>query len=68
MKLARKGQGAFELSVSAVELSSLIAAVRIAVDVLQADEHTPPEAIAPLLALLRDYEHAAARLAKPPPE
>ena len=68
MKLARTGHGAFQLDVSAVELTSLIAAVRVAVDVLRADEHTPPEAIAPLLALLRDYEHAAARLTKTAPK
>ena len=40
------------LGVTAVELSSLIAAVRIAADVLEADEQTPPEAVARLRALL----------------
>ena len=65
MKVERKGHGAFELGVSAVELSSLIAAVRVAVDVLEANDETPPEAIATLAAILRDYEHAATRLAKP---
>jgi hypothetical protein len=48
--------------VSAVELSSMIAAVRVAVDVLEANQETPPEAVATLKALLRDYERAAERL------
>jgi hypothetical protein len=62
VKLERAGRTAFVLGVSAVELSSLIAAVRIAADVLEADERTPPEAAARLRALLGDYENAAARL------
>ncbi len=53
------------LGVSAMELSSLIAAVRIAADVLEADERTPPEAVARLRALLGDYERAAAHLGRP---
>ena len=68
MKVERTGHSAFELRVSAVELSSLIAAVRVAVDVLEANEQTPPEAVATLTALLRDYERAAVRLAKPAPQ
>jgi hypothetical protein len=62
VKLERAGRAAFVLGVSAVELSSLIAAVRLAADVLEADEQTPPEAAARLRALLGDYERAAARL------
>jgi hypothetical protein len=65
MKLERTGRGAFTLSVSAVELSSLIAAVRLAADVLQADERTPPGAVARLRALVGDYERAAASLSRP---
>jgi hypothetical protein len=65
VKLERAGSAAFVLGVSAVELSSLIAAVRIAADVLEADERTPPEAPARLRALLGDYERAAARLDQP---
>jgi hypothetical protein len=68
VRVERTGRSAFELRVSAVELSSLIAAVRVAVDVLEANEQTPPEAVATLNALLRDYEQAAARLTKPVPE
>ena len=68
MRVERRGYAAFELSVSAVELSSLVAAVRVAVEVLEANEQTPPEAVATLKALLRDYERAAARLAKPAPQ
>ena len=68
MRVERKGRNAFALGVSAVELSSLIAAVRVAVDVLEANEQTPPEAVATLTALLRDYERAAVRLAKPAPQ
>ena len=65
MRLERAGQASFVLGVTAVELSSLIAAVRIAADVLGADERTPPEAVAQLRALLSDYERAAARLDRP---
>jgi hypothetical protein len=65
VKLERAGRAAFVLGVSAAELSSLIAAVRIAADVLEADERTPPEAVARLRALLGDYERAAARLDRP---
>ena len=42
MKLERAGRAAFVLGVSAAELSSLIAAVRIAADVLEADDRTRP--------------------------
>ena len=65
MKLERAGRAAFVLGVSAAELSSLIAAVRIAADVLEADDRTPPEAAARLRALLGDYERATARLGRP---
>ena len=54
-------QAGFTLRVTAVELSSLIAAVRIAADVLEADERTPPEAVMRLRVPLGDYERAAAR-------
>jgi hypothetical protein len=63
MKLERSGSQSFTLTVAAVELSSLIAAVRIAADVLEIDD-TPPEAVARLRALLADYERAVARLEK----
>jgi hypothetical protein len=62
VKLERAGRAAFVLGVSAAELSSLIAAVRIAADMLETDGRTPPEAVAGLRALLGDYERAAARL------
>jgi hypothetical protein len=62
VKLERAGLGAFELRVTAVELSSLIAAVRLAADVLEGDGRTPHEAVSRLRALLTDYERAAARL------
>lgn len=64
MKLERTGRDAFALSVTAIELSSLIAAVRLAADVLEADDRTPPGAVARLRALLTDYERAA-RLNRP---
>jgi hypothetical protein len=50
VRLERAGRAGFTLGVTAVELSSLIAAVRIAADVLGADERTPPEAVARLPA------------------
>jgi hypothetical protein len=65
VRLERAGEAGFTLGVTAVELSSLIASVRIAADVLAADERTPPEAVARLRALLGDYERAAARLDRP---
>ena len=65
MRLERAGRAGFVLGVTAVELSSLIAAVRVAADVLDADERTPPDAVARLRALLGDYERATARLDRP---
>jgi hypothetical protein len=65
VKLERTGHDAFAVRVSAVELSTLIAAVRLAVDVLGGDDQAPPEAVARLRALLGDYERAAARLRRP---
>jgi hypothetical protein len=65
VKLERRGGNAFTLGLSGVELSALIAALRLAVDVLAADERTPPEALATLRALLTDYEHGVARLDRP---
>ena len=65
MRLERAGRAGFTLGVTAVELSSLIAAVRIAADVLEADERTPPEAVMRLRVLLGDYERAAAGLRRP---
>lgn len=65
MRLERAGRAGFTLGVTAVELSSLIAAVRIAADVLEADERTPPEAVMRLRVLLGDYERAAAGLGRP---
>ena len=65
MRLERTDRDAFALSVTAVELSSLIAAVRLAAEVIEADNRTPPGAVARLRALLTDYERAAARLNRP---
>jgi hypothetical protein len=64
MKLARGSRDVFQLTVTALELPSLVAAVRIAADVLAADPRTPPEATARLRTLLADYERAAASLGK----
>jgi hypothetical protein len=65
VRLERAGRAGFTLGVTAVELSSLIAAVRVAADVLEADDRTPPGAVAQLRVLLSDYERAAARLDRP---
>jgi hypothetical protein len=65
VRLERAGRAGFTLGVTAVELSSLIAAVRVAADMLEADDRTPPGAVAQLRALLGDYERAAARLDRP---
>jgi hypothetical protein len=53
VRLERAGRAGFTLGVTAVELSSLIAAVRIAADVLEADERTPPEAV---MRLIKAYD------------
>jgi hypothetical protein len=65
MNIERRGSNAFSLGVSAVELSSLVAAVRLAADVLSEDSGTPPEAVERLAALLADYERAVSRLERP---
>lgn len=62
LRLVRKGQNAFTVTVGAAELSSLIAAVRLAADVLQGDPRTPAQAVEQLRRLLQDYERAAAHL------
>jgi hypothetical protein len=61
VKLERAGPGAFELWVTAVELSSLVAAVRLAADVLEGDGRTPHEAVARLRALLGSRTTSARR-------
>jgi hypothetical protein len=48
--------------VSGVDLSALVAALRVAVDVLEASAETAEEATATLRALLADYERGLDRL------
>lgn len=62
MKLSRTGDSAFTLTVAPAELSALIAALRLAAEILQQDEQTPAGAIEQLRGLLSDYERAIARL------
>lgn len=62
MELGQAGASTFTLTLGAAELSALIAAARLAAEVLQRDERAPAQALAQVRALLRDYDAAVAAL------
>lgn len=62
MKLNRSGKSAFTITLAARELPALIAAVRLAAEVLERSEQAPSGAVAQVRALLSDYEREIARL------
>jgi hypothetical protein len=62
MIVERRGPSSFTIGVSAVELSTIVAALRLAADVLSESAETPREAVAGIEQVLADYEHATARL------
>ena len=62
MKVERAGQSAFAVTVGAPELSALIAAVRLAADIVESDDTAPAGAAAQLRGLADDFDRAVARL------
>jgi hypothetical protein len=62
VKLERVRPNVFALTGTSQELSALIAAGRIAVDVMLADPDAPREALTLLERILADYDRALTRL------
>ena len=62
MKLRRERENVFTLTLSAQELSGLIAAGRMAQEMMEHDPHAPQEARALLGRLLDDFDAARDRL------
>jgi hypothetical protein len=65
MKLARTRANVFTLTVTSQELSALIAAGRLALEVMANDPRAPRDAKELLEGVLRDYDNAVARLQQP---
>lgn len=64
MKVARTRANVLTLTATSQELSALIAAGRLALDVMKSDPRAPREAMELLAGVLRDYDAALARLTK----
>ena len=62
MKLARSRSNVLTLTLTSQELAALFAAVRMAIDTLDANPETPSDALALLRQLVRDYARAVERL------
>jgi len=64
LKVVQLRPNVFEVTATGQELSALIAAGRLAVDVMRGDPAAPREALDLLESVLRDYDSALARLRK----
>jgi hypothetical protein len=62
MKVERLRGNVFVVTATSQELSALVAAGRLAVDVMRADSAAPREALELLERVLSDYDRALARL------
>jgi predicted DNA-binding transcriptional regulator YafY len=62
MRLRRERENVFTLTLTGQELSGLIAAARMAQEMMEHDPNAPAEARALLRRLLDDYDAARARL------
>ena len=62
MKLEQIRPNVFTLTLASQELSVLVAAGRMALDVMEHDPNAPPEARHLLTRVLRDYDSARGRL------
>ncbi|HYX89729.1 MAG TPA: hypothetical protein VE753_10200 [Gaiellaceae bacterium] len=62
MKLEQVRANVFTLTLASQELSALVAAGRMALDVMEHDPNAPPEARELLIRVLRDYDAARERL------
>jgi hypothetical protein len=66
VKVERTRENLFALTVSATELSALVAAARMTHDALKIDPAAPAEALDLLRRLLADIDAALARAGGPP--
>jgi hypothetical protein len=62
VKLEQTRPNVFTLTLASPELSALVAAGRMALDVMEHDPNAPPEARELLTRVLRDYDAARGRL------
>jgi hypothetical protein len=62
VKLEQVRPNVFTLTLASPELSALIAAGRMALDVMEHDPNAPPEARELLTRVLRDYDATRSRL------
>jgi hypothetical protein len=61
VKVVQIRPDAFQVTAARRELGALVAAARMAVDVMRADPHAPKEAISLLEGVLADWDAAIAR-------
>ena len=61
MQLQRRRDNVFSVTLTATELSALIAAARMAADAMEQDQAAPREAQQLLRRILRDYDQALTR-------
>jgi hypothetical protein len=64
VKVVQLRANVFQVTVTGPELSALIAAGRLAADMMRGDPAAPREALDLLERVLRDYDHALARFQK----
>jgi hypothetical protein len=64
VKVTRARANVFTLTATSQELSALIAAARLALEVMEADPRAPRDALELLRGVVRDYDSALARLQK----
>jgi hypothetical protein len=62
VKLEQIRPNVFTLTLASQELSTLVAAGRMALDVMEHDPNAPPQARELLTRVLRDYDAARSRL------
>jgi len=61
MKVEQARPNVFTVTATSQELSALVAAARMALDMMRDDPHAPPEALAALERILSDYDAALGR-------
>ena len=62
MRIEETRPNVLTLTATRQEISTLVAAARLACDILRQDPHAPADAAEAVAALLRDYDAALARL------
>ena len=67
MKLEEIRPNVFRLTATSGELSALVAAARMALDVMRDDPHAPAETVEHVGRVLRDYDAALDRLTRTNP-